>query len=134
MAHACLVAVALASSAGCSHQSDSNPLARLHPCASSEGPTDAYCGILRVYENRATQSGRQIPLKIVVLPSLAAEALPDPLFFLAGGPGQGAAQMAADIRAIFRPILRQRDIVLVDQRGTGDSHPLECRKIGRAHV
>ena len=104
MAHACLVAVALASSAGCSHQSDSNPLARLHPCASSEGPTDAYCGILRVYENRATQSGRQIPLKIVVLPSLAA-----------------------DIRAIFRPILRQRDIVLVDQRGTGDSHPLECR-------
>jgi pimeloyl-ACP methyl ester carboxylesterase len=35
--------------------------------------------------------------------------------------------MAAEIREIFRPVLRQRDIILVDQRGTGKSHPLECR-------
>jgi pimeloyl-ACP methyl ester carboxylesterase len=35
--------------------------------------------------------------------------------------------MAAEVREIFRPILRQRDIILVDQRGTGKSHPLECR-------
>ena len=35
--------------------------------------------------------------------------------------------MAAQVREIFRPVLRHRDIVLVDQRGTGKSHPLECR-------
>ena len=35
--------------------------------------------------------------------------------------------MAAQVREIFRPILRQRDVILVDQRGTGRSHPLECR-------
>jgi pimeloyl-ACP methyl ester carboxylesterase len=63
----------------------------------------------------------------VALPSLAPEPAPDPLFFLAGGPGQAAAQMAAQVREIFRPILRRRDVILVDQRGTGKSHPLECR-------
>lgn len=85
------------------------------------------CGVLEVYENRAARTGRRISLNIVALPTLAAEAAPDPLFFLAGGPGQAAAQMAAEIREIFRPILRKRDIVLVDQRGTGKSHPLDCR-------
>ena len=35
--------------------------------------------------------------------------------------------MAAEVREIFRPILRHRDIILVDQRGTGKSHPLNCR-------
>jgi len=102
-------------------------LAQLHPCGTSEGPTDALCGVLEVYENRATRSGRRISLNIVALPSLAPESAPDPLFFLAGGPGQAAAQMAAEVREIFRPVLRQRDIILVDQRGTGKSHPLDCR-------
>ena len=84
------------------------------------------CGVLEVYENRTARTGRRISLNIVALPTLAAEAAPDPLFFLAGGPGQAAAQMAAEVREIFRPVLRKRDIVLVDQRGTGKSHPLEC--------
>jgi pimeloyl-ACP methyl ester carboxylesterase len=83
--------------------------------------------VLEVYENRATRTGRRISLNIVALPSLAPEAAPDPLFFLAGGPGQAAAKMAAQVREIFRPVLRRRDIILVDQRGTGRSHPLECR-------
>ncbi len=80
-----------------------------------------------MFENRAAGSGRQIWLNIVALPSLAPEPAPDPLFFLAGGPGQAAAQMAAEVREIFRPVLRHRDVILVDQRGTGKSHPLECR-------
>ena len=101
-------------------------LARLHACTSVEGPTDASCGKLQVYENRATGSGRRIYLNIVALPSLAPEPASDPLFFLAGGPGQAAAQMAAEVREIFRPILRYRDIILVDQRGTGKSNPLNC--------
>src|SRR5687768_13858579 len=112
---------------GCARSAPQTGLARLHPCATSEGPTDALCGVLQVYENRKAGSGRRLSLHIVALPSLAPEAAPDPLFFLAGGPGQAAAQMATEIREIFRPVLRQRDIILVDQRGTGKSHPLECR-------
>jgi pimeloyl-ACP methyl ester carboxylesterase len=112
--------------AGCSGADRPSAADRLHPCVTDEGPTDALCGTLRVFENRQARTGREISLNIVVLPAVGAAA-PDPLFFLAGGPGQGAAQLAPQLRAVFRPIQKTRDIVLVDQRGTGRSHPLECR-------
>ena len=99
----------------------------LRPCATNEGPTDAYCGTYRVFENRDTREGRTIDLKIVLLPALGNEPKVDPLFFLAGGPGQGAAQMARPLRDAFRRVQADRDIVLVDQRGTGKSRPLDCK-------
>jgi pimeloyl-ACP methyl ester carboxylesterase len=102
---------------------------RLHPCASSEGPTDAYCGGLEVYEDRAAGTGRQIRLAIVVLPSVSSDVHADPLFFLAGGPA-AAAQMASLVQPMFRKVQRTRDIVLVDQRGTGKSNGLNCRAGG----
>ena len=89
-------------------------------------PVDAYCGTFKVFENRDTKQGRQLDLNIVVLPALSSDPKPDPFFFLAGGPGQGAAQMAKPLRELFRQILTERDIVLVDQRGTGKSNPLNC--------
>jgi pimeloyl-ACP methyl ester carboxylesterase len=120
------VAVLSVLQAGCSPNPKTTALDRLHPCATAEGPTDAYCGTLEVFENRETRQGRTIQLKIVVLPALGSDAKPDPLFFLAGGPGQGAAQLARPLRDLFRRIQADRDIVLVDQRGTGKSHPLNC--------
>jgi pimeloyl-ACP methyl ester carboxylesterase len=99
---------------------------RLRPCSSDEGPTDAYCGTLEVFEDRTARTGRQIGLAIVVLPALSDDYRADPLFFLAGGPGQGAARMAEAIGTVFDRVRRHRDIVLVDQRGTGHSHPLDC--------
>jgi pimeloyl-ACP methyl ester carboxylesterase len=113
--------------AGCRRTPAQTATDRLHPCAGEEGPTDAYCGTLRVFENRAARDGRTIDLKIVLLPALGRDAKPDPLFFLAGGPGQGAAKMARQIRDAFRRVQATRDVVLVDQRGTGKSNPLECR-------
>ena len=110
---------------GCAHSNRPTVAERLHPCVTDEGPTDALCGTLRVFENRQTRTGREIPLNIVVLPAIGTGTT-DPLFFLAGGPGQGAAQLAPQLRTVFRPIQKTRDIVLVDQRGTGRSHPLEC--------
>jgi len=104
--------------------------ARLHPCVSSEGPTDGYCGGLDVYEDRAAATGRTIRLAIVVLPSVSSDVHSDPLVFLAGGPGQAAAQMAPLVAPMFRKVQRTRDIVLVDQRGTGKSNPLNCRAGG----
>jgi pimeloyl-ACP methyl ester carboxylesterase len=121
-----LVMVGLLLSA-CTRSDRPTALDRLHPCATGEGPTDAYCGTYQVFENRDTRQGRTIDLRIIVLPALSNEPQPDPVFFLAGGPGQGAAAMARQIREMFRRVQADRDIVLVDQRGTGKSHPLECK-------
>lgn len=98
----------------------------LKRCTSKEGPLDAYCGTVEVWENREAQTGRRISLKVVVLPGARRSANPDPLFFLTGGPGQAATREASNIQQNFRPVLGDRDIVLVDQRGTGASNSLAC--------
>ncbi len=113
---------------GCSRLKPSiDAVDRLKPCTSADGPADAYCGNVDVWENRAAASGRKIALKVVILPAQRRGPAPDPLFFLAGGPGQGAAKMARVVRDIFRTLQTDRDLVLVDQRGTGDSNPLNCK-------
>ncbi len=112
--------------AGCNQAQTTQAIDKLAPCKGNDTPVDAYCGTLEVYENRETKQGRKIDLNIVVLPALSSDAKPDPFFFLAGGPGQGAAKMAKPLREAFRQILTNRDIVLVDQRGTGKSNPLDC--------
>ena len=124
--HALLAIVATACLTGCSQRQTLSPTDRLTPCTADDAPADAYCGTLKVFENRETRRGRQIDLNIVVLPALRADAQPDPLFFLAGGPGQGAAKLARVVREMFRRVQNDRDIVLVDQRGTGKSNPLNC--------
>lgn len=86
----------------------------------------AHCGTLNVYENRAARTGRQIALNIVVLPSIGPERQPDPLFMFAGGPGAAATQSYLGLVGILGQVNRHRDIVLVDQRGTGKSNPLHC--------
>jgi pimeloyl-ACP methyl ester carboxylesterase len=68
-----------------------------------------------------------IGLNIIVMPARARNPMPDPIFFLAGGPGQGAARIArAGEDALMRALSRERDLVFIDQRGTGDSHLLQC--------
>lgn len=86
----------------------------------------ARCGWLAVYEDRTAQSGRQIDLRVALLPAISRDPEPDPLFFLTGGPGQAATESFVSISFAFEQLRRQRDIVLVDQRGTGQSHPLRC--------
>ena len=98
----------------------------LKRCTSKQGPLDGYCGTVEVWENREAQTGRRINLKVVVLPGARRAENRDPLFFLAGGPGQSATREASGIQQMFRPVLADRDIVLVDQRGTGESNSLAC--------
>jgi pimeloyl-ACP methyl ester carboxylesterase len=86
----------------------------------------ARCGKLAVYEDRAEGSGRQIELNIALIPAVSRNPAPDPLFFLAGGPGQAATETFPQLSFAFNRINQKRDIVLVDQRGTGRSHPLTC--------
>ena len=121
-----IAVIAILVLAGCSQSQATSAVDKLAPCKGDQYPLDAYCGTLKVYENRETKQGRQIDLNIVVLPALSSDPKPDPFFFLAGGPGQGAAQMAKPLRELFRQIITDRDMVLVDQRGTGKSNPLNC--------
>jgi len=65
-------------------------------------------------------------LKIVVAPALRRAPEPDPLFVLLGGPGGGAATMSEALLPQFRRFQTDRDIVFVDQRGTGASNALDC--------
>ena len=100
-----------------------------------ESPTEggsvaARCGWLEVLENRpqrgTSASGRKIRLHVAVIPALRLQPAPDPLFILSGGPGQAASDYYTTMSAAFGRIRRDRDIVLVDQRGTGRSNRLDC--------
>jgi pimeloyl-ACP methyl ester carboxylesterase len=90
----------------------------------------ALCGTLAVPEDRAQPSGRSITLAVAIVPSRTKQPKPDPVFMLAGGPGQSAREAFPSVAGAFRELLREREVVLVDQRGTGGSHPIECRPPG----
>lgn len=98
----------------------------LKPCTIPGVEGEVLCGSYNVFENRQTKAGRQIPLFIAVLPALETSAEPDPLFFLAGGPGQAASSLAGFASRAFAEVRRHRDIVLVDLAGTGRSAALKC--------
>ncbi len=87
----------------------------------------ALCGSHEVWEDREGRKGRRIALKVAVLPARRRGAEPDPIVVLAGGPGQGAIALAPQVAPLFTRLNDSRDIVLVDQRGTGQSHPLDCK-------
>jgi pimeloyl-ACP methyl ester carboxylesterase len=89
----------------------------------------AECGQVLVYEDRASGSGRQISLRVAVLRASGQGPAADPLVFLAGGPGQASSEAFVLYQAAFSRINRQRDIVLMDQRGTGGSNALTCPPI-----
>lgn len=88
---------------------------------------DARCTTLKVPEDRAKPEGRQISLAIAWVASDAKQAEPDPVFMLAGGPGQGARESYPSAARAFREVLRKRHVILLDQRGTGGSNALACR-------
>jgi pimeloyl-ACP methyl ester carboxylesterase len=92
----------------------------------------ARCGTYEVFENRSSRAGRRIGLKVLVVPAEAAERLPDPVVFVTGGPGESAVGAAAGLVHELAPVLKRRDLLLVDQRGTGGSHPLNCTLFGPA--
>ena len=99
---------------------------RLNDCDVQGVQGKAKCGTLEVYEDRAAQKGRKINLNIVVLPATTAQREPDPFFYFAGGPGSASTEDAAGIAQAFAKIREHRDLVFVDQRGTGRSNPLNC--------
>jgi pimeloyl-ACP methyl ester carboxylesterase len=91
------------------------------------GPT--HCGTYQVWEDREKKRGRQINLSIIVLNALGPARQPDPLFFLQGGPGDAPSFNASFYNRVFQSIRQNRDLVLVDLRGTGKSGALTCPEL-----
>ena len=98
----------------------------LHACRLAGLEHDAQCGMLKRPLDPARPDGTQIDLHVVVIPALARQKLPDPIFFFAGGPGQSAIELAGVIEHLTSRLGARRDLVLIDQRGTGHSAPLKC--------
>src|ERR1700730_6541521 len=86
----------------------------------------AECGVLSVAKNPQDPEGRHIGLHVAHVPAISRRKQADPLFILAGGPGAAATAFYATVAGAFARIHRDRDIVLIDQRGTGESNPLDC--------
>ena len=84
---------------------------------------DARCGTFVVPEDRTKPNGRTIGLHVVVLPAFSKPAEKDAVTYLAGGPGEAATELAADLSQQLSALNVYRDILLVDQRGTGRSSP-----------
>ena len=89
--------------------------------------TEAWCTAFPVAENRADPHSRVITLKLAVLRSSAQLPSKDMLVFLAGGPGQAATDSAGQIASMLEPLRAHRDVLLLDQRGTGGSNALNCK-------
>jgi len=87
------------------------------------------CGWLDVAENPDEPEGRRIRIRIARIPAQGRVAEPDPLVFFAGGPGQSATESWPIIAGALRKVNETRDILLVDQRGTGQSNALKCPQI-----
>jgi pimeloyl-ACP methyl ester carboxylesterase len=89
------------------------------------GYVDGWCTQLRVPEDPRKPDGRKISLRIAVLPATKRPAA-GALFYLEGGPGGAATAAAIRVNASFAEVQRNRDLVMIDQRGTGGSRRLAC--------
>ncbi|MFL6289709.1 MAG: alpha/beta hydrolase [Thermoanaerobaculia bacterium] len=101
----------------------------LAPCKLPGLEEEARCGKLEVPEDRQRPDGHRISLNVAVLPARPAggtSPAPDPVFAVAGGPGESAVANAAIFAQLLGGVRGERDVVLVDLRGTGGSNRLDC--------
>ncbi|HEX8674880.1 MAG TPA: alpha/beta fold hydrolase, partial [Longimicrobium sp.] len=83
------------------------------------------CLTVRVPEDRERPRDGSVALHVVVVsPATPGDA--DPVFFFTGGPGQAASDGLQGTLHELAGVLATRDLVLIDQRGTGPSQPLRC--------
>ena len=100
----------------------------LTPCHIEGVKEELRCGVYNVFENRRTRTGRKLPLKIVLIPARKPHPDQGPVFYMAGGPGETATELASLVMEWNDA--DEHDVVLVDERGTGDGHRLDCKSPG----
>jgi len=89
------------------------------------------CGYLTVPEDRSQPERRQIRLHVGVFRTKATEKAPDPILYLGGGPGENSTEASSYFyKDYIEPFLKNRDFIVLDQRGTGYSQPhLDCPEL-----
>jgi len=94
------------------------------------GGVDVICGTLYVPENRSIADSPWIALAVAIV-SPDGPLTGPPVVYLSGGPGgSGLDDFDADPQSWEYPFLEGRELVLLDQRGTGYSQPtLDCPEI-----
>ena len=113
---------------------------QFHPMPCPDGvfaeDVDVDCGYVQVPEDRNRPGGRQIRVAAAYVHAQSAHPAPDPIVFLDGGPSFGAiAPFALDLYFAGASFAADRDLVLVDTRGTGFSTPrLGCPELDQAEV
>ncbi len=100
--------------------------AGLQPCRVAGFRTAVQCGSIQRPLDPSQPQSVKIDVHYVVVPALARRKLPDPVFLLAGGPGQSAISVGPGLARLMTRLNNRRDLVFVDQRGTGQSAPLVC--------
>lgn len=98
----------------------------LKPCRIDGIPNELQCGSLQRPLDPARPDGVKIDIHYLVVPAMARNKQPDAVLMLAGGPGQSAIKVASRVLQRLSRLNNRRDLVFVDQRGTGLSAPLEC--------
>ncbi len=127
-----IAALLAASLAGCSgDDADRRSAFALDPGRLKGVEIVVRCARLQVPEDREAApdaTGRTIAIRVAVIPALARKPEPDAIFVFAGGPGQAATEVAGSLLPVFSKLNRDRDLVFVDQRGTGGSNRLSCKE------
>ncbi|HTN49894.1 MAG TPA: alpha/beta fold hydrolase [Burkholderiaceae bacterium] len=98
----------------------------LEPCRLPGIEREIRCGSVSMPEDPDAPAGARIDVRFAVVPAVARNARPDPVFVFAGGPGQAASQVIGMMMPVLAELNARRDIVFVDQRGTGRSNRLDC--------
>jgi pimeloyl-ACP methyl ester carboxylesterase len=102
------------------------------PCSVGASKAAAICGTLMVYEDRAAKAGRSIPIHFILIK--AKHASHRAIAFNPGGPGASAIDVApAFTDGAPRGLRDQHDILLVDNRGTGESAQQQCNFATQTH-
>ena len=89
-------------------------------------PHELQCGSIKPTPNPAEPTGTQIDIHFLVEPAMARSKRPDPVLMLAGDPGQSAINVAPMVTSRLAGLNKRRDLVFIDQRGTGKSALLNC--------
>ena len=98
----------------------------LKPCRVDGIPNELQCGSLQRPLDPSRPDGVKIDIHYLVVPALARNKQPDAVLLLAGGPGQSAIKVASRVLPRLSRLNNRRDLVFIDQRGTGKSAPLDC--------
>src|SRR5690349_9032694 len=123
---ACALGGALGACAPAGGKQQSAATLKTEPCRVVGFDIGMDCATLSVFEDREANGGRKIDIQVAILRAKSDRKKPDPIFVFAGGPGQSAMQIGALTLPALGRLNRDRDLVFVDQRGTGDSNGLFC--------